>query len=139
MPPKGRAPAKKVPAKDAPADVTTAERISKFDALRARARSSPFEIRGAVEPLVLDAFDPPVIARNPDTLEAKLELDEATASMRFAAVLRIYLGGEQFVRVVREFDTFDDPEALLLGLVLQLFDHFNGPSAGDVPGGSQAS
>lgn len=138
MPPKGRAPAKKTPAAAAAVD-KTAERIDKFEAMRARARSSPFEIRGHVEPLVLDAFDPPVTARYPASLEAKLELDEAAANMRIAAILRIYLGGEQFARVVRAFDKFDDPEALLLGLVLQLLDHFNGSGAGDVPGGSQAS
>lgn len=133
MPPTKRTPAKASPRK------TAVEKIDKFESLRARARASEFEISSGREPLVLDAFDPPITATYPSSLESRLALDEATREMRLVAILRIFLGGDQFIRAVREFDKLPDSDALLLGLVLKLIDHFVGPGAGDVPGGSPAS
>lgn len=141
MPPKGRAPARKAaPAKAQVAEPVdkVADRIEMFEALRARAHGSQFELRGRVEPLVMNAFDPPVTATFPTTLEGRLELDSAARDMNLAVILRIFLG-DQLIRVIRQLDQAGDSDALALGLVLRLLDHFNGVGAGDVPGGIPAS
>lgn len=130
------------PPPDPEADEAVAQRIALFDELRARAGDSPGIVpRGVSEPYVLGpeaGFDPPLVARFPDDLELKLELEVATRRGDQLGGLNIMLGDEGLLRVVRLFKQFQDGDKLLVGLYLRLQDHFLGRGAAEV-GGTPAS
>src|SRR5690606_19816725 len=94
------------------------------------------------EPVVLGkehGFDPPVVARWPETLAHQVMLSSAVDSGRPGPVLQIFLGTDQLLRVAQMFDQFPDGDALLVGLASHLWERFVGPGTSDVPGGSPAS
>lgn len=138
------APRKRAPAKRAPAK-TRQEKVAAFDEFRRRAAAmgiSGSATRSEPEPVVLGkehGFDPPIVARLPQTLTAQTMLDIASDSGNSRAVLRILIGNEQMLRVAQMFEAFDDRDALLSGLVIHIWERFLGPGAGEVSGGTPAS
>lgn len=138
-----KAAVKRAPAKKA------AVRVEKVDAfkgywLRARGPKTPRGHRP--EALVLGAdkgFDPPVAIALPTLLEKIDDLDLALRHGNNLEVLRLMLGSE-YRRVFAMFDAYAseadvDPIDLLDLLSEEVQEHFFGPGATDVPGGSQAS
>ncbi|WP_029932512.1 hypothetical protein [Nocardia otitidiscaviarum] len=137
MPPKGRTPAKKAAPRKRPS--TPAERTDTFHALRARASKAPGITVVAPEPLVFNEFDPPIVAKIPDSLMGKLSLEIAGRDNDYIEFLRLAIGPDGLMQAVRTFNDEKDGERLLLGLMLRIADHFYGRGAGDVPGGTPAS
>lgn len=140
MPPRTRATTAKSTAKKA-APRPRAQKVQAFDEFRKRAAG--MNITASVpEPVVLGkehGFDPPVVARWPETLAQQVMLTSAVDSGRPGPVLQIFLGTDQLLRVAQMFDQFPDGDALLVGLASHLWERFIGPGSGDVPGGSRAS
>lgn len=133
---------RKTPVKKA-APRTVEQKVANFDEFRRRASGFTFttETASARPPYVLGpdkGFDPPVVVAFPEKLTGQVQLDQAIRREDYFGALGVLLGG-QLMRVVGAFDRYDDGMALLTGLVLSIIDHFTGPGASDVPGGSAAS
>lgn len=131
----------KAPAKKA-APSPHRDKIVAFEEFRDRARTSGLRIKGTqgVPPYVLGAdrgFDPPIEIRWPTSLLAREDFDLASRHLDVFGMLRILLGTE-YRRVLEAFDTFDDSDELMIGLVMKIVDHFNGVGASDA-GGTPAS
>lgn len=122
----------------APAPPAHGEQIEAFEGLRARARASGLTLISPSEPFEVPGFDPPVYARWPKSLIVREELYEATRHLSVFAALRIVLG-DDYPRVLAAFDALPDGDELLVGAYMRMLDHFQGPGAADVPGGTPAS
>lgn len=134
--------ARRAPAKKA-APATVEERTANFDEFRRRANGFTFTTQVATSrpPYVLgpeQGFTPPVVVAFPEKLTGQVQLDQCIRREDYFGALSVLLGG-QLMRVVGEFDKYEDGMALLTGLVLAIIDHFTGPGASDVPGGIAAS
>lgn len=139
-PPRKTAPRKAAPRKAArPKAAPSPHRaeIEAFEEFRDRARRSGLSLVTR-EPFAVPGFDPPVHAHWPKSLAAREEFDQAVRHLNVFSALRITLG-DDYARVLAAFDALDDGETLLIGLYMRIIDHFNGPGASDVPGGSPAS
>ncbi|MBF6328731.1 hypothetical protein [Nocardia transvalensis] len=140
-------PKKAVPRKaagKAPEPNPVAEKIAAFDALRDRARGSTLQVLtpASDDPFRLgpeDGFDPPLVVEWPQDLPTKIGLEATARVGNIVPFLQLLLGDRDLMRVVAAFSRFADGERLLVGLYLRIMEHFFGPGAGDVPGGTPAS
>ncbi len=142
MPPQARKAAPRRAAKPK----TPQDKVASFDALRQRARASglPTSLAPAhtSEPLTLgkeDGFDPPLVARFPSRLTDKVSLDMAYRGGHVPLALQILLGDAGLLRAVAALGSEPDGEALLIALHARILEHFLGPGAADVSGGTPAS
>ncbi|WP_280317300.1 hypothetical protein [Nocardia wallacei] len=148
-PPKKRAARKAAEPKKQPAAPVAdpnpiAERIATFDALRDRARNSALQVLtpDLAKPFTLgpeSGFDPPLVVEWPTDVGSKVGLDTAARHGNIVPFMQLLLGDETLMRVVAKFQPFADGDRLMVGLYLQIMEHFFGPGAGDVPGGTPAS
>lgn len=143
MPPRARKAPARAPRK-APAK-TAEQKIAAFDALRQRAAAAHTNMltpSHTSEPLTLgkeEGFDPPLVARFPSNLADKVALDVAARGGHVVLALQILLGDLGLMRAVAALSSEADSEALLIGLHFRIMEHFLGPGATDVPGGTPAS
>lgn len=144
--PRKRAPKAAAP-KPEPAPSPHREAIAAFEELRDRAQRSGYTFAvDAVEPYVLNGgFEPPIQATWPRSLVEREQLDHALRTGNIYNTLRLLFGETDYARVLTEFDRYAEvhPEVsgaeLLMGLRMKVVDHFVGPGASDVPGGTPAS
>lgn len=144
MPPRARnTPAKKAAESE---DAARQQQIQVFEHLRQRASKSPFSaskvMAGKPEPYVLGpdkGFDPPITVTQPTGLRNLEALDNAWRARDMFGILRVMMGSAQYERVVAMFDQYPDAWDLMVGLVMDITDHFQGAGASEVPGGTQAS
>jgi hypothetical protein len=143
MPPRARTTPTKKTSK--PEDARQ-QQIQAFEHLRQRASKSPFSaskvMAGQAEPYVLGpdkGFDPPISVSQPTGLRNLEALDNAWRARDMFGILRVMMGSIQYERVVAQFDQYPDAWDLLVGLVMDITDHFQGAGASEVPGGTQAS
>lgn len=116
-----------------------AKNASVFDELRERARSAGYTQAKTRGPFILPLPDREPLEIPWPKLSQRLELAEAGSSGNYVTALRVLLG-EHFLTVIEAFEQQgDDSELLLAGLQVQMLEHFMGPGALDVPGGSRAS
>lgn len=143
-----KAPAKKAtkrPSSKQAEPTTLEQRVDAFEALRNRARGSALNVATPVasqEPFVLgpeDGFDPPLIIEWPASLPQRVALEVTSRHGQVVGFMQNLLPDRDFIRVIAMFAPFPDADRLLVGLYLQILEHFFGPGAGDVPGGTPAS
>lgn len=141
-----KAPARKAPAKRTPPRpaTKTEDNIAAFDALRARARGSSLQVLTPAGggPFILgpeEGFDPPLVVEWPQDLPRKIALEVAARNSNVVPFLQILLDEYQFAKVVAVLSQADDGDRLIIGVYLRIMEHFFGPGAGDVPGGTPAS
>jgi len=133
-------PRKRTTARTTPAVAPSSLNLAAFEQLRERARATPYRLTQATEqPFIVPGIEPPIEAHWPKTLEGREEFHEAARAMNFFGMARAVLSPADYPRVLKAFDQFDDSGELLIGLTMAIIDHFNGPSAGDAPGGSTPS
>ncbi|MFI7191480.1 hypothetical protein ACIBQ0_17235 [Nocardia nova] len=134
---------KKTPAKAEPSPIE--QRVTAFDALRERARGSRLNVATPVAtqaPFALgpeDGFDPPLIIEWPASLPKRVALELTSRHGQVVGFMQNLLPEQDFVRVIAMLAPYPDADRLLIGLYLQILEHFFGPGAGDVPGGTPAS
>jgi hypothetical protein len=144
-----KTPAKKTPAKKtkpAAAEPTvTEQRVAAFEALRDRARGSRLNVATPVAtqlPLALgpeDGFDPPLVIEWPTNLATRVTLELTSRHGQVVGFLQNLLPERDFLRVIAVFTPLPDADRVLVGFYLHILEHFFGPGAGDVPGGTPAS
>lgn len=128
------------PARRPAAPTPSSPNLAAFEALRERARATPYRLGEPVaEPFIVPGIEPPIEAHWPKTLEGREAFHEAARQMNFFAMARAVLSPTDYPRVLKAFDQFDDSGELLIGLTMAVIDHFSGPGAGDAPGGSTPS
>lgn len=122
---------------------TVAESVDAFDRLRRRAADSKNrKAKKGIPDFVLgkaEGFEPEVRVTFPLSLKKQEAFYYANRNGDVFAQLRIMLGDEQYERVRDLFDTLDDGDDLLIGVLGVLLDHTAGKDADEVPGGSQGS
>lgn len=145
-----KAPAKKATPKKAtqPAaaeSTVTEQRVAAFEALRDRARGSRLNVATPVAtqaPLALgpeEGFEPPLIIEWPSNLAQRVALEVTSRYGQVVGFLQNLLPEQDFMRVIAVFSQFDDADRVLVGFYLEIMEHFFGPGAGDVPGGTPTS
>jgi hypothetical protein len=120
---------------------------AEFDRFRDRARRNRSSTRAAEKAAAIpdyvlgeeDGFDPEIRVSFPLSLEQQEGYYYAVRQRDTFAQARVLLGDNNYDRVVRTFDQFDDATQLFLGFVSDLNDHVNGKGAADVPGGLRRS
>ncbi|MFI2561514.1 hypothetical protein [Nocardia farcinica] len=130
---------RRAPAKSRPA--TTEEKITAFDELRARAGGRRAAAITA-PPYVLGkdmGFDPPIEIAFPEGIGNRVALELAARRGDVTGFLTALIPDDNLVRILAALQRQPDGDRLLIGLQLKLVDHFFGPGAGDVPGGTPAS
>ena len=126
-------------------------RVEAFEGFGARARASglTFTNQEALKrpPYILGkdkGFDPPITISFPDTLTGQVMLDQAVRREDTFGIFGV-LTGNNLIRITRTFDAYvkargeGDAMLLLAGLSYEALDHFIGPGAADVEGGTPAS
>lgn len=137
-----KAPARKAPAKRTPPKPRTREdKVADFEEFRRRANGMA-AVRRLPDPVEIgkdQGFDPPLVARWPEKLADQILLDSAASKGQTDLILLHLLGREQATRVAAMFAPYPDSDALVIGLVMYLWERFLGPGVNDVPGGTAAS
>lgn len=159
------APRKKPAKKAAPKARTPEERaennLVRFEELRARAATAG--VSGTITPVAKDVyvvtgaevgdngeditFATPTSLRDRTYLvrlitQLKRMIDDKNPTEALALIPDILVGlsdGRSLDRLLIAFDGQPDADALLFGLGVRVIEHFNGPGAVDVEGGSNAS
>lgn len=140
---------KAAPSKDPQASIP--DRVEAFEAFSARARASglKFTNQEALKrpPYVLGVdkgFNPPITISFPETLTGQVMLDQAVRREDSFGILGV-LTGNNLLRITKTLDAYvkargeGDAMLLLAGLSYEVLDHFIGPGASDVEGGTPAS
>lgn len=135
-----KAAAKKTPKTVERTPKTVEQKVADFSEYRQRASGFAFTTDDAETkpPFLVKGFDPPIAVAFPTELSEQIALDQYMRRRDFFGALGILLGG-QLMRVAQAFGKEKDGMALLAGLTLKIIDHFTGPGASDVEGGSPAS
>ncbi|RJO74173.1 hypothetical protein D5S18_18645 [Nocardia panacis] len=114
---------------------------TKFERLRRRAAEFN-DGRPKIADYILGAeegFDPPVRVRFPLKIQQREDYYAALHRNDVMGMMIALMGHDEYQRVKRTLDAFDDGGDLFDGLALDLVDHVNGRGAQDIPGGSPAS
>ena len=141
--------AKKTTAKDVPTQAEVAEQAAKnFAHLRSRAlqvtgQNSAVQMKKLnQDEYVLgpeDGFDPPIRVPRPDLATIDI-IDEASRTGDLFGTLRALMGKDNWRHFLAEISPAPNPEELVLGLSVDILEHFFGKDAlSSILGGSTAS
>lgn len=134
--------AKKTSSKKADDPSPVERNVIDFNAFRERAKDVDAPKTHDIAPYVVG----PVEAKWPTDLRHEIALINAMRAMNngtdeyaFLDILRILFGDAGFRYLLDQFNKESDKYVLLVGLVRNVTDHFQGQGASKVPGGTPAS